>query len=121
MRPVIFPHLTTVPVVQINRRRTDPLPDIVVFHSQQCAEKYLKAFLIDQNESPEKTHSLAKLLDECAAKEPSLASLRAGLAFLDKFSVDPRYPGFNASVEDASEAVATVRAVRKTVRKLLKV
>jgi HEPN domain-containing protein len=28
------------------RRRKDPLPEVVCFHCQQCAEKYLKAFLI---------------------------------------------------------------------------
>ena len=28
------------------RKRKNPVPDIVGFHSQQCIEKYLKAYLV---------------------------------------------------------------------------
>ena len=31
--------------VALNRRRKEPLPDIVCYHCQQSAEKYLKALL----------------------------------------------------------------------------
>jgi HEPN domain-containing protein len=29
----------------LQRRRKEPLPDIVCYHCQQCVEKYLKAYL----------------------------------------------------------------------------
>jgi HEPN domain-containing protein len=31
--------------VALNRRRKQPLPDLVCFHCQQAAEKFIKAFL----------------------------------------------------------------------------
>lgn len=34
--------------VDLQRRRKNPLPNLVCFHAQQCAEKYLKAYLISQ-------------------------------------------------------------------------
>ena len=36
--------------------------DAVCFHAQQCAEKYLKAFLQESNVSFPRTHDLAELL-----------------------------------------------------------
>ena len=42
-----------------------PYPDTASFHCQQCAEKYLKAFLTDQLIRFERTHRLADLLTLC--------------------------------------------------------
>ena len=40
-----------------------PTPDeIICFHCQQTAEKYLKAFIFLQDIEPEKTHDLRELL-----------------------------------------------------------
>jgi HEPN domain-containing protein/predicted nucleotidyltransferase len=105
--------------VAINRRRKDPLPDLVCFHCQQCAEKYLKAFLIHHGQSPEKTHSVDKLLNECTPFDPTLTVLSSDLAFLDKLSVDPRYPGSTASIEEGEDALKAARAERKAIRKAL--
>ena len=38
-----------------------PLTNIVAFHCQQVIEKYLKAYLIEKDISPIKTHDLIKL------------------------------------------------------------
>ncbi len=105
--------------VLINRRRKDPMPDVVVFHCQQCAEKYFKAFLIHHNQSPEKTHSLKDLLKECMGFDIALSSYEPDMQFLDKFSVDPRYPGYFATIEQGDEALTAARKVRKYVRKAL--
>ena len=40
------------------RARRAPNYDAVCFHSQQCAEKYLKAFLISEGIEPPRTHNL---------------------------------------------------------------
>ena len=42
------------------RARKKPVYDAVCFHSQQCSEKYLKAYLQENNLDIPKTH---KLLD----------------------------------------------------------
>lgn len=39
--------------------------DIVTFHAQQAAEKYLKGFLVHRGSVPPKIHDLSRLLDLC--------------------------------------------------------
>ena len=43
----------------------NPPTDTICFHSQQCAEKYFKAYLISKGEDLIKTHNLRFLLDKC--------------------------------------------------------
>lgn len=43
-------------------RSRPPLHDLVCFHCQQCAEKYLKALLEELGMGVPKTHDLDKLL-----------------------------------------------------------
>ena len=45
------------------RKRRDPVPDNVCFCAHQCAEKYLKAFLVFHRVRFPRTHSLQALLD----------------------------------------------------------
>lgn len=105
--------------VRLNRSRKDPLPDAVCFHCQQSAEKYLKAFLIKLDIAPEKTHSMSALLKECEKHDSTLSVLQPDLLLLDKFSVDPRYPGFSAGISESTDALAALRKVRKTARKAM--
>ncbi len=42
-----------------------PIVDTACFHCQQCAEKYLKAFLQEHSIRFERTHVLASLLELC--------------------------------------------------------
>jgi HEPN domain-containing protein len=43
----------------------NPATDTICFHTQQCVEKYLKAFLVFHNREISKTHNLAFLIQEC--------------------------------------------------------
>jgi HEPN domain-containing protein len=44
-----------------------PVPtEIVYFHCQQAAEKYLKAFLVYNDQEPPKTHDLIELAKLCS-------------------------------------------------------
>ena len=52
------------------RKRKNPVPDIVGFHSQQCIEKYLKAYLVSAKIDFPKTHDLIDLLEIAIAKDP---------------------------------------------------
>lgn len=105
--------------VSLNRRRKDPLPDLVCFHCQQCAEKYLKAFLIAQGIVPPRTHDLQRLLSLCAAYDATLISLDPDCAALTPYAVDFRYPSATATDADAKDAMKTVRRIRRTLRKKL--
>jgi len=53
----------------------EPATDTVCFHMQQCAEKYLKAFLIFHGKEISRTHNLAELIRSCAKIDESFQSL----------------------------------------------
>jgi HEPN domain-containing protein/predicted nucleotidyltransferase len=101
------------------RRGKKPFHDTVCYHCQQCAEKYLKALLEELGIVVAKTHKLVNLLTKLQRDHPTLRSLRRGLRFLDKFAVDPRYPGMNASKRRATAAVRWSGKVRAEARRLL--
>ena len=50
-------------------------PDIVCFHAQQAAEKYLKAYLVFLEEDFPKTHALEDLVLLAAVKDPAIRDL----------------------------------------------
>ncbi|MBM4249707.1 MAG: HEPN domain-containing protein [Euryarchaeota archaeon] len=93
---------------------------VVGFHSQQCAEKYMKAMLTLHSIEFPKTHDLIELLALVPRR------IRIGLAvpeaaFLSRFAVETRYPGSREPVTpaEARRALRTVRGLRKILRRLL--
>lgn len=100
-------------------RQTPPLHDLVCFHCQQSAEKYLKAVLEELALSIAKTHDLDKLLTVLQSHHPQLVSLRRGLRFLTDFAVDNRYPGNNARRREAVAALHWAGKVRAAARSIL--
>ena len=110
-------------VVKILVASKDPPPDGITFHSQQTAEKYLKAFLVSKNIPPEKTHNLLKLLNDVEQFEPGANVLKDSAGLLNRFSVEPRYPGDFADPpeEEVKEAVESARRIRYFFRKVLRV
>ena len=49
-----------------------PLPALACFHAQQCAEKYLKGYLVARGVSFRFVHDLGYLIDLCAGLDPSI-------------------------------------------------
>jgi len=94
-------------------------PSIVGFHAQQCVEKYLKAFLANNDIAPPKIHDLVRLNVICVSIAPDFEILANSLDFLNPFSVEFRYPGINVSVEEAREAVKHAEKARDFIRKKL--
>src|ERR1041384_6028055 len=72
----------------------------IIFHAQQAAEKYLKAFLVSHAQEPKRTHDLRILCRTCSAIAPELAVLESVCADLDYLSEDIRYPGIPEESED---------------------
>jgi HEPN domain-containing protein len=93
-----------------------PIPDSACFHCQQCAEKYLKAFLQERMVRFERTHNLTTLLDLCLPLEQQFEILRGDLEKLENYSVAVRYPGARVSVEIAQEAFVLTKRIREFVR-----
>lgn len=102
------------------RRRKQPTPNAVTFHCQQCAEKYLKAFLVRHSVVFSKTHDLLELHRLCLSVEPAFNLIVDLLDLLNPYSVEFRYPGEDATVEEAKSTVKAVVQVRRFVRGLLR-
>ena len=97
------------------RVRRKPNYDGVCYHSQQCAEKLLKAFLVARNQNPLFTHNLVELLRKCAKYDKTFELIRLDLEALNGYGVVIRYPGTSASKQDAIDAVQTAQRVRDFV------
>ena len=99
------------------RKRSDKLAHLVCFAAQQCAEKYLKAFLVEHNAPFSKTLDLTKdLLPRCLKVDNEFSFLYPHLEFLDPYAVEFRYPGEVVTHREAVQAVKAVKTVRKFMR-----
>lgn len=101
------------------RARKAPNYDAVCFHAQQCAEKYLKAMLQENERNIPKIHNLIELMLLCEEIDSSFEMLRADLVTMERFSVQIRYPGKTAEKEDAQIAYAAAVTTRKFIRQKL--
>jgi HEPN domain-containing protein len=101
------------------RARKQPNYDALCFHSQQCAEKYLKACLQESALPFVRTHNLITLLEQLLPYSPPLEDLRESLLQLNIYSVAFRYPVESALKEDARSARSLCISVRKTLRQYL--
>ena len=95
--------------------------DVICFHAQQCIEKYLKAWLQENNVPTPKTHDLEELLNLIISFIPSWTSWFSDFSTLTEHAVDFRYPGRFASEEDVEHATRICNLVRDAVRDTLKI
>ncbi len=99
-----------------NQIRENPNYDAVCFHAQQCAEKYLKAYMQEKGIGFRKIHDLEILLNDILPVEPSWSKLRNSLIILTTYAVEYRYPGVVTTETEAKDAVKHSRLVRGIVR-----
>ncbi len=71
----------------------DQFREIVGFHSQQAAEKYLKALLVRHRVEFPKTHDIEELLDLVATIDSAAAGALRDADLLTPFGVEVRLPG----------------------------
>ena len=96
----------------------DPSTDIACYHAQQCAEKYLKGYLISRRAAFKFVHELAYLVRLCMDINKDFESLLAPAAELQDYATDVRYPleGVSApTCEEAKETMQLARVIRKFV------
>lgn len=98
------------------RQRKHPVPSAVCFHCQQCAEKYLKAFLAYHDLEVPRVHNLLRLNDSCVGLDSSFSALEDSLEMLNPYGVEIRYPGGTATVEESQTALQAVKRVRRFLR-----
>lgn len=94
--------------------------DTVCFHSQQCIEKYIKAFLVLAEIPFSKTHDIEALV-LLLPKGTRVALTLAEQRRMTEYATVMRYPGPYEPVKlsEAKEAVRLARLVRRRMRKLL--
>jgi HEPN domain-containing protein len=67
--------------------------EIICYHCQQSAEKYLKGYLIYNGiEEPPKIHDLIKLCNLCSEFNAEFDSILKLCDYLTDFGIQPRYP-----------------------------
>jgi HEPN domain-containing protein len=93
----------------------DETLDTAAYHTQQCVEKALKAFLIFNHRTPPKTHDLEKLLEQCVVLDQSLTSLSDEIISLIPYATYSRYPDdyFEVNHSDIETAIAIAHKVFK--------
>lgn len=97
--------------------------NLACFHSQQAAEKGVKALLVLRGEEDTRGHSVADLCGRAASLDPRFADLEQDGAKLDRFYIPTRYPnglpgGLPSKAfdqEDADEAIARAERIIGTV------
>jgi len=101
------------------RARKQPVYDAVCFHAQQCAEKYLKAYLQEHDRGTPKIHKLLDLLKLCKEIDSSLEILLSDLKELERFAINVRYPGMSADKDEAKISLKAAQTVREFLRQRL--
>jgi HEPN domain-containing protein len=89
---------------------------LIAYHAQQCAEKYLKAFLVIAGVDFPHTHNVSRLLELCADFGDWTEAVQEAEE-LTFYAVTARYPGPQADVtrEEALRAIGIAETVRETL------
>jgi HEPN domain-containing protein len=99
----------------------DPATDAICFHTQQCAEKYLKAFLIFHGKEVKRTHDIAMLIEECSEIDSDFRSLyEINADRLTEYAVELRYSVTDLDdlfppIEETQEAITIAEKVKDFV------
>jgi HEPN domain-containing protein len=96
-----------------------PLPGNSCFHSQQSAEKYLKAFLVEHEIDFPRTHQLMVLVELCAGIDAAFLENSQLFRRLESYAVAVRYPGISIEIGAAEKALQTAGLIRDLLRKKL--
>lgn len=94
--------------------------DRVAFHAQQSAEKYLKAWLVENDVDFARTHDLVVLVG--LARDAGLTQIEPSDTLpLNRYAVESRYPGEWDPItpKEATEAIDIARRVRAAVRRAM--
>ncbi|NLB66149.1 MAG: HEPN domain-containing protein [Lentisphaerae bacterium] len=101
------------------RARKRPNFDSACFHAQQCVEKTIKAILESINQPIRKVHDLVVLLAECPPCSALTELLRNDLELLSQYAIAFRYPGVDATREQAALAIDAMDRCREQLALLL--
>jgi len=91
---------------------------LIAYHAQQCAEKYLKAYLVYNKIDFPYTHNIRALLKLC---NNGWAKKLKEAEQLTPFAITTRYPGEDEEVtkKEAQEAIKVAEMVKQEIKKYL--
>ncbi|MEI6127445.1 MAG: HEPN domain-containing protein [Pseudomonadota bacterium] len=93
---------------------------LIAYHAQQCAEKYLKAYLVYHRIDFPYTHNIARLLELCPDRHGWDKDIEEAEE-LTPFAITTRYPGEDEPVteSEAKRAIDIAEGVRKIISSFL--
>jgi HEPN domain-containing protein len=97
----------------------DPIFDTSIYHTQQCAEKGLKAYLAFKEQPIEKTHDIEFLVELCSEYDPEFKNLIEEAEKINPYSILYRYPNIvlEPEVQQVHEAIEIAEKMLKFVEK----
>jgi len=101
----------------------DAVTETICFHSQQAAEKYLKAYLVYLEISFTKTHEIGELITKCELKDNEIGALKEEADILTDYAITVRYPDdfYVPEIEEAQEAYDLAIKLRDYILSKIKV
>jgi len=91
-----------------------PLPiEIICYHCQQSAEKYLKGYLVFCGITPPKMHDLDELCKLCAKYSDTFKDIADQCSDLTAYGVQPRYPAeIILDKDDMKQALKSAKKIK---------
>lgn len=77
---------------------SDPVVVAAVYHSQQCAEKSLKTYLVFKKQPIKKIHDLVILVNQCKQFDPEFETLINAALELNPYATQTPYPDDGFSI-----------------------
>lgn len=93
--------------------------DTAAYHTQQCVEKALKAYLVFKKQHVPRTHDLEKLLELCAQHEISFKKLLSDALDLLPYATYSRYPDDRFFI-DREEILGAIKKAARILNFVLK-
>jgi HEPN domain-containing protein len=96
--------------------------EIICYHCQQSAEKFLKGYLAIEGEPIKKTHDLQFLCKLASNNNLKLNDIEDDCIELTDYGVEVRYP-FHTDVEDmdVDRAIKSVKRIKEIILKIVNV
>jgi len=110
--------------VEILLQSNDGPPGIICFHCQQAAEKFLKAFLVENQIEFPRSHDLILLIEKYILPvDDSFHGLIAAATELTGFATSTRYPEIDddLDIRIAREAYASMNEIKSFVLDKIKI
>lgn len=99
----------------------EPLLDTAIYHTQQCAEKALKAYLAYRTQPLQKTHDLELLVELCEQLDCGFKRIMDDAVTLSPYVQEFRYPGdcLEPEMQDVTEAITCAENILDFVNDLI--